>query len=458
MNIQGVKSVYFLGIGGIGMSALARYFRSRGVKVSGYDRTPTALTRELEEEGTRVYYTDDIAHIASDTDLVIYTPAIPSDLAELQYVREKAIRLKKRAEVLGAISLEHLCVAVAGTHGKTSTSSMVAWLLEAAGIPSLAFMGGIAKNFNSNLHLAANPEFMVVEADEFDRSFHQLHPHIAIVTSADADHLDIYGNHRNLLEAFELFVNKTLENGTIILRTGLAFTPAPAKGVKIRTYSVSEPADYMASDIRVQNGQILFTLITPEIQIPDLVLNIPGLVNVENAVAALAAALECGASPELLRAGISQYRGVQRRFDIRFQTEQMTFMDDYAHHPEEIRACIESTRMMWPDQHITGIFQPHLYSRTHDFAKAFAESLDLLDTCLILDIYPAREKPMPGVDSGLILKYMQNPGAMLINKTQVFAEIEKIQDGVLLTIGAGDIDQLVKPICKALTRRYLINS
>lgn len=458
MDLKKVKTVYFLGIGGIGMSALARYFNSLGARVYGYDLTQTQLTSDLEKEDIIVYYTDDPGHIPSDTDLVIYTPAIPYNHLEFQYVKQKRIPLMKRSEVLGAISKGQLCIAVAGTHGKTSTSSMIAWLLESAGIESIAFMGGIAKNFNSNLHLGNNPAFMVVEADEFDRSFHQLSPKIAVVTSADADHLDIYGTYDELLDAFREFCNKTRENGTIIIKKNLSFSPQKKENIKVLTYSITEDADYSASNIKYKEGYITFSLKTPSGIIKNLILNIPGIVNVENAVAAIAASLESGVNPELIHTGLQTYSGVQRRFDIRFQTSQMIFMDDYAHHPEEIRACIESTRLMWPGKHIAGIFQPHLFSRTNDFAEEFAESLDLLDTCMLLEIYPAREKPIAGVSSEMILNKMKNTNSQVISKNQVFTVVMDIPEGVLLTIGAGDIDQLVKPICKTLTRRFLINS
>ncbi len=449
-----LASVYFLGIGGIGMSALARYFHAQGVRVSGYDRTSTPLTEALIREGIPVHFTDDPSLIPDDPDLVVYTPAVPASLAEKQEIDRRGIRCMKRAEVLGLISQRHPCIAVAGTHGKTSTSSMTATLLDQCGIPMIAFMGGIARNFDSNLHLADNPQFMVAEADEFDRSFHHLHPRIAIVTSTDADHLDIYGDYQHLIEAFLTFIGQVQDDGIVLIRQGLSLISSYTAKAKLRTYSAWEDADYQALNVHVADGAIRFDLKTPVNLIPGFELRVPGRINVENAVAALAACLEAGADPSLLLEALPEYRGVQRRFDIRFRNSSMVYMDDYAHHPGEIRACIESARLMWPDQYLTGIFQPHLYTRTRDFADEFAESLDLLDCCYLLDIYPAREEAIPGVRSEMILERMKNPNAKCIPDEDVPSVVAGIPDGVLLTLGAGDIDQLVHPVCERLKNRY----
>lgn len=331
---------------------------------------------------------------------------------------------------------------------------MTANLVYQAGIPMIAFMGGIARNFNSNLYLSDNPQFMVAEADEFDRSFHHLHPQIAIVTSTDADHLDIYGDHQNLIQAFLTFIGQVEAGGTLLIRQGLSLISLYTGKAALKTYSAWEEADYQALAVHVEDGTIRFNLKTPTGILPGFELRVPGRINVENAVAALAASLEAGIDPALLQSGLSAYQGVQRRFDIRFRNASMVYMDDYAHHPGEIRACIETARLMWPGKHLSGIFQPHLYSRTRDFAEEFAESLDLLDSCYLLEIYPAREEPIPGVRSEMILDAMKNPDARCIRDEEVPGLAGVVPDGVLLTLGAGDIDQLVNPVCEVLKNRY----
>ncbi len=456
LNLNNLNSIYLLGIGGIGMSALARYFRFAGARVSGYDRTRTPLSMELEAEGVIIHYSEDVKKIPADTELVIFTPAIPADSIELQYILSKSYPLKKRAEILGLLTLEKNAIAVAGTHGKTTTSTLIAHLFKASGTKSAAFLGGVSKNYNTNLLLSKDWEYVITEADEFDRSFMQLFPSTAVITSADADHLDIYGSAEQLAEAYGDFTANIRENGTLILREGLNILLHTKESVNVQTYSLSGPSDYYAVNTRVENGYYNFDLITPQGALKDFKLGLPGIINVENSIAALAVALNCGIDVEKLKNGLFSYAGVRRRFDIQLRSESIIYMDDYAHHPEELKACINSTRLMWPDRHITGIFQPHLFSRTRDFADGFAKSLDLLDSCYLLEIYPARELPIEGVDSSLIFNKMEIKDKHLCDNYQLIIELEKIKPGILLTLGAGNIDQLVKPVQQALIKKFNI--
>ena len=452
------KKVYFIGIGGIGMSALARYFKSKGCEVCGYDRTETALTRNLESEGIAVHYADDIGSIPQsfktdkETVLVVFTPAVPASHSELQWFKDMNYRMMKRSEVLGMISQSKETIAVAGTHGKTSVSTMIAHLLTTADVGCDAFLGGISKNYKSNLLLAEGSRCVVAEADEYDHSFLRLHPHIAVVTAMDADHLDIYGTHEAMKEAFAQFVMQITMGGILLIKHGLTL-PVPEK-VRTFTYSLDNSnADFYAENIRVEDGRYLFTLRTPQGIISDIRIGIPGLVNVENGIAAMAATILAGADAKKIKAGMASFKGIQRRFDERFCTDKMVYIDDYAHHPEELRFTIESVRKLYPDRRITGIFQPHLYSRTRDFADEFAQSLSLLDSLILLDIYPAREEPIEGVTSKIIFDKVTIEDKYLCSKNEVINMLNKMETGVLLTLGAGDIDTLVEPIEKMLKNK-----
>jgi UDP-N-acetylmuramate--alanine ligase len=438
--------IYLLGIGGIGMSALARYFIAKGYQVHGYDRTVTSLTLSLEKEGMIIHYHEDVDLIPAGTGLVIYTPAIPDTNAELQYLLKSGVRMMKRAEVLGMLSSEYKTIACAGTHGKTTTSSMVAFLMQQSVIGCQAFLGGISRNFDNNLLISESSPFMVVEADEYDRSFLHLHPFIAIITSIDSDHLDIYRNQEAMHEAFISFAGNIVPQGSLIIKKGLDLAVQIPEGSRIFTYSVNEEADYFASSLRLENGLYHFDFTYPAGKIDNLVLGIPGMYNVENAVAALAAALLAGVTPEELSVGLSAFKGVSRRFDIRLNEHDLVYIDDYAHHPEELRACISSARAMFPGRKLTGIFQPHLFSRTRDFAEEFAKSLCLLDEILLLPVYPARELPIPGIDSEMLLSLMDHGNKHLVNKTDFPAYLAGKHIELLLTMGAGDIDTLVEPI------------
>lgn len=439
-------SIYFLGIGGIGMSALARYFLAKGYQVHGYDRTSTTLTQLLEKEGMVIHYNEDPAFIPSDTGLVIYTPAIPASNTELQYLLKSGVRMMKRAEVLGMLSSEYKTIACAGTHGKTTTSTLVAHLLNQSKVRCQAFLGGIARNFGSNLLLSEGSPFMVAEADEYDRSFLQLHPYIAIITSIDSDHLDIYGNHHAVKEAFGHFTANIVPEGALILKKGIEFPLLSPAGCNVYSYAVNEAADYYSTNLRIENGLYRFDLNYPQGKISNLILGIPGLYNVENAVAALAAALLAGVTPEELSSGLASFKGVKRRFDIRLNENNLVYIDDYAHHPEEINACISSARDMFPGRKLTGIFQPHLFTRTRDFSAAFARSLSMLDEVLLLPIYPARELPIKGIDSQMLLSLMDHANKHLVEKADIPAYFQGKSIEVLLTMGAGDIDTLVEPI------------
>lgn len=446
-TLRNIQTVYFLGIGGIGMSALARWFRAQGARVSGYDRTPSAITRSLQEEGINVHFEDNASFIPEELDLVVYTPAIPEALEEFQVLKESETPMKKRSEILGMISAETFTIAIAGTHGKTSITSLIAWMFRQAGKPITAFIGGISKNFGSNLVLDEKPEVLVVEADEFDRSFLRLKPNMAVISSMDADHLDIYGSREELLEAYRVFVRGINPQGVLVRNERV---PEMTVNAYVTTYGESTENDCYYSDLEVAEGKMKFTLNWKGESIPNLRLNVPGRHNLENAVAASAICLSAGIGPEMIRKSLRLYEGVQRRFDYRIQRDDLVYIDDYAHHPEELEALIKSVRELYPGKSITGIFQPHLYSRTRDFADGFARSLDLLDEPILMDIYPARETPIPDVDSGMILRRMENPRKKLMTRTDILTHLEDRKPDVLLTIGAGDIDRLVGEIEKVL--------
>ncbi len=438
--------IYFLGIGGIGMSALARYFIAKGYQVNGYDRTSTDLTVALEKEGMIIHYHPDPSLIPAETGLVIYTPAIPATNIEFVYLQHSGIRMMKRAEVLGMLSSEYKTIACAGTHGKTTTSAMVSHLMHESLIGCQAFLGGISRNFDNNLLISETSPFMVVEADEYDRSFLHLHPYIAIITSIDSDHLDIYGNHLAIEEAFSSFAGNIVQQGSLIIKKGLNLPLQLAAGCNEYSYAVEQEADFYASGLSLEKGLYHFDFNYPNGKINNLVLGIPGLYNVENAVAALAAAILAGVTPEELSKGLASFKGVKRRFDIRFQGNNQVYIDDYAHHPEEIKACISSARAMFPGRRLTGIFQPHLFSRTRDFAADFAKSLSLLDEVLLLPIYPAREQPIAGIDSLMLLSLMDHSTKHLVQKEDLPGCLADKNIEVLLTMGAGDIDTLVDPL------------
>ncbi len=424
------------------MSAIARYFLGRGVEVYGYDRTPTTLTRQLEAEGMRVHYEEDVRFIPEGVDLVIYTPAVPATHAELKYFQSAGTPVKKRAEVLGIISRGMKTVAIAGTHGKTTTSSITAHLLRSGGIDCTAFLGGIAQNLGANF-VQGKSDWVVVEADEFDRSFLHLHPDIAAIMSVDPDHLDIYGDHQTLLETgFKAFARQLKPGGTLWLQHALQ----PVFGdMEARTFGV-EGGAYQSRNLRVEDGFFTFDYFSPQHRLENLRFALPGRHNVENATVAISIALNLGVKEEAVREGLLSFRGVKRRFEQVYRDAVTAYFDDYAHHPTELKAAIQAARALYPHARITGVFQPHLFSRTRDFADGFAEALDLLDEPILLEIYPARELPIPGVSAQMLLDRMKNPNKRLIAKGDVLGELAKNKPEVLLTLGAGDIDTLVEPI------------
>ncbi len=444
------KTYYFLGIGGIGMSALARFFKLQGHRVSGYDKTPTKLTRQLIDEGIDVHFHEDINALPSGIDLVVYTPAVPVEHAEYRYFIENNIPLKKRAVVLGEVVKNNFLIAVAGTHGKTTITGMIAHVLKSSGIPVNAFIGGIVKNFQSNLVYSENAVVAVTEADEYDRSFLSLDPDIAIISAIDADHLDIYADKKNLVDSYHAFANKVNPAGTLIIKNGLQ-EPATHEYSMVH-YDKNALADFYAKDVYIENARYhaTFCLQGEEIK---LTLMIPGWHNVENAVAAAAACYLFGADAQSIKQGLETFKGVSRRFDIRYQQGNTTYIDDYAHHPEELRAFIRAVRELYPDKKITGIFQPHLYSRTRDFAGEFAAVLDNLDEAILLDIYPARELPIEGVTSEIILEMMKMQNKKILSKDALLEALRKGEHQVLLTMGAGDIDQLIEPIITLLKEK-----
>ncbi|MCC6460759.1 MAG: UDP-N-acetylmuramate--L-alanine ligase [Saprospiraceae bacterium] len=448
MKFSDIHTIYFIGIGGIGMSALARYFYGHGVAVYGYDRTETELTRALVAEGMQVHYEDDVRHIPEGVDLVVWTPAVPQDHQELNWFRERGYPLKKRSEVLGIISQGKRCIAIAGTHGKTTSSTMVAHLLRASGVDASAFLGGISANLGSNF-VEGKSDWVVVEADEYDRSFLQLYPEIAILNSLDPDHLDIYGTPEAVVEAYKQFVRQIKPGGKLIYRQGLPLDEVAEElrqsGRQVFTFGI-DTGDYEAYNLHVENGQMAFGIKSSFFDWSKLRLNYPGRHNVENATAAWAAVMSAGAFTPEMPAALAAFRGVKRRFEYIVRQEGRVYVDDYAHHPTELQAVISAARMMFPTQRITGIFQPHLYTRTRDFADGFAAALDLLDECLLLPIYPARELPIEGVQSEMILDKMNLLHKKVVSKAEVLTAIQNHPPEILLTMGAGDIDTLIEPI------------
>ena len=440
------------------MSALARYFKFAGKRVSGYDKTPSPLTDELVAEGIPVHFKEDDALMPllseRESTLVIFTPAVPQHFGELVWLKQNNFTMAKRSEVLGSLSLGKSCIAVAGTHGKTSVTTMTAYLLRESHVDCIAFMGGLSRNYGTNLLLPANgSQMMVAEADEFDRSFLRLFPEMAVITWMDPDHLDIYGTEGNLVEAFAIFTGQIRKGGVLLYRKGVAIDQNWNSGIRYFSYSASQEADFQAKNIVVTDGAYIFDLSSPLGEINGITLHYPGLMNVENLTAAMAMALLNGVTKDEILASVPNYKGVERRFDIRFKSPKYVYIDDYAHHPRELEATILSVRHLYPGRKITGIFQPHLFTRTRDFVDGFAESLDLLDEALVMEIYPAREEPIPGVDAGMILDRMKLSSKRRCSAADFTKILDDYQLDILLTLGAGDIDRLVDPIVHYLKEK-----
>lgn len=458
MKIEDIKAVYFVGIGGIGMSAIARYFLHQGMVVAGYDRTPSNLTRQLEQEGARIHYEDNINLIPEAcrqpaSTLVVFTPAIPSTHSELLFFQQQGFEVVKRAQVLGTLtqSLKGLCVA--GTHGKTTTSSMAAHLLHESPVGCNAFLGGITKNYGTNYILSKESPYVVIEADEFDRSFHWLRPFATVITSTDADHLDIYGTEEAYLESFAHYTELIQPGGYLILHTDLKMTARPQKGVTTYTYS-REAGDFHAGNIRIGNGEITFDFVSPLGNIEGINLGVPVAVNIENGVAAMALAQIAGVDAADIRKAMASFSGVDRRFDFHVRTSDMVYLSDYAHHPEELRQSILSVKQLYEGRRVKVIFQPHLYTRTRDFYREFADALSLVDDVSIVDIYPAREEPIAGVSSRLIYDCLR-PGIRreMITKAQIPDVVGRKDFDVLVTLGAGDIDDFAGQITDLLSKK-----
>ncbi len=460
MNISNLDTVYFLGVGGIGMSALARYFLAQGCKVYGYDKTKTELTEQLEQEGIKIHYDEDIEllkelfpsseGVGVGQHLICYTPAIPKDNKELQFLQNNDFELLKRSQVLGLISQNYFTIAIAGTHGKTTTSSIVAHIINECLGNCIAFLGGISLNFNSNLLLSKDAEYLVVEADEYDRSFLTLSPDIALITSLDADHLDIYGDGNEMQEAYKAFVNKIKRGGSLITKNQYVEEFKSVEGVNISTYGLKEKSDTFASDLRIENGAFYADIESGSATTSNVEIGLPGIHNVENAIGAFAIAEQLGIDKSQIKDALASYKGVKRRFEYHIKTPDLVYIDDYAHHPSELEVCIKSVKELYPNKKVIGIFQPHLYTRTRDFADGFASSLSLLDELLLMDIYPARELPIEGVTSQMLLDKIGIAEKSLVTKENLLAVISEKQTEVLLTLGAGDIDVFVKPIAKIL--------
>ena len=458
MDVNTFKSVYFIGAGGIGMSALVRYFLSKQKRVGGYDKTPSELTDKLIEEGADIHYKDSVDEIAEDfkdpaTTLIVYTPAIPGDHTEFCFFKENGFQIMKRSQVLGMLTKTSKGLCVAGTHGKTTTSTMAAHLLHNSHVECNAFLGGISKNYGTNLLLSDKSDYVVIEADEFDRSFHWLTPYISVITSTDADHLDIYGTKEEYLESFRHYTSLISSDGALIIHENLALKPDVKPGTKIYTYS-RESGDFHAENVRIGNGEIFFDFISPFGNIKDIQLGVPVAINIDNGIAAMAIAQMSGVSNEEIKAAMATFRGVDRRFDFKIKNDKVVFLSDYAHHPAEIKQSILSMRALYQDKKISAVFQPHLYTRTRDFYKDFADSLSLLDEVIIIDIYPAREKPIPGVTSQLIYDNLA-PGVekYMCKKEELLDLLKKKEFQVLITLGAGDIDNFAPNICDILNKR-----
>ncbi len=455
MELKDIKAVYFVGAGGIGMSAIARYFIHKGMVVAGYDKTPSALTRQLEQEGMLIHYEENVEEIPQacrdrSACLVVYTPAIPADHRELVYFRENGFEIEKRAQVLGTLTRTHKGLCVAGTHGKTTTSTMCAHIMHQSHLDCNAFLGGISKNYGTNYILSDSSDYVVIEADEFDRSFHWLRPWMTVITSTDPDHLDIYGTKEAYLESFRHYTTLIQPGGALILHKNLEMKQDVSEGVKVYEYSLEE-GDFHAANIQMKNGEITFDFISPIENVPNIVLGQPVPINIENGVAAMAMAQLNGCTTEELKYGMKTYGGVDRRFDFKVKNDRHVFLSDYAHHPKEIFQSAKSMRELYHDRKITAIFQPHLYTRTRDFYKEFAEALSQLDEVVLCDIYPAREKPIPGVTSKLIYDNLK-PGVekRMIHKEDVIDFVKSRDFDVLIVLGAGDLDNYVPQMAKII--------
>lgn len=463
MNLEDITKVYFIGIGGIGMSALARWFNTNGYQVAGYDRTPSSLTDQLEAEGIAVHYEDEVNAIptafrekVSDI-LVVYTPAVPANSKELNFFRENGHSLKKRSQVLGLLTQNLFTIAVAGTHGKTTTSSMVAHVLKASGNDCTAFLGGITQNYQTNLLLSnarsTEESVVVVEADEYDRSFLTLYPDIAIINSVDPDHLDIYGDPDAVTSSYNEFIRQIKPGGKLVVKKGLPLT-FPKDNIRVFEFSGSEEADFRALNIRIKDASFWFDVQTPDSFIPDVQLQVPGFHNVENALAAMAVAIQIGIPVDKIKEAICTFKGVKRRFEYIIKSTYLVYIDDYAHHPAEVEALLKSVRALYPDKKISAVFQPHLYTRTRDFADGFASSLSLADQVLLLDIYPARELPIEGVSSQLIFDRITSPEKIMCSKNNLLEYLNNSKIEVLITMGAGDIDQCITPIKELFSNKF----
>ncbi len=449
--MKSYTSLYFVGAGGIGMSALVRYFLAKGYRVAGYDRTPSPLTAELQAEGLEIVYDESVDLIPDycrdpATTLVVYTPAIPATHAGLVYFREQGFRVIKRAELLGLITQSSKGLCFSGTHGKTTTSSMAAHIFHESPIGCNAFLGGILRNYDSNLILSDHSPFTVIEADEYDRSFHWLHPYMAVVTATDPDHLDIYGTEEAYLESFAHFTSLIQPGGCLVMKRGIKLVPRVQEGVKVYTYSARDGGDFHAGNIRVGNGTIVFDFVAPDGVVTDVELGVPVDINIENAVAAMAIARLNGVADDDMRRAMASFRGAKRRFEFWVKRDNRVMIDDYAHHPDELKASIRSVRALYPGRKLTVIFQPHLYSRTRDFAPQFAEALSMADQVILLDIYPAREQPIPGVSSQIIFDKITCREKELCLREKLLERIKECNFDVLLTMGAGDIDRLLPQI------------
>lgn len=457
-NLDNIRSVYFVGAGGIGMSALLRYFLGKGYNVGGYDKTPSELTERLIEEGALIHYEENVELIQDcfkdkDSTLVVYTPAIPSEHKELVYFRENGFEIEKRAQVLGFLTNKHKGLCVAGTHGKTTTSTMVAHILHQSHVDCNAFLGGISKNYGTNYILSDTSDYVVIEADEFDRSFHWLRPWATVITATDPDHLDIYGTKEAYLESFRKYTTLIQTGGALIIHKDLEMKADVQEGVTVYEYSRTE-GDFHAENIRIGNGEIFFDFVSPKGVVKDVQLGVPVSINIENGVAAMALAQLAGATDEELREGMRSFRGVDRRFDFKLKTDNIVFLSDYGHHPKEIEQSVKSIRELYADKKIAAIFQPHLYTRTRDFYQDFANALSLLDEVFLCDIYPAREEPIPGVTSQLIYDRLR-PGIekYLIHKEQILDVVKKGGFDVLISLGAGDIENFVPEITRILKEK-----
>lgn len=451
MDIKTIHNVYFLGVGGIGMSAIARYFNTLGKNVVGYDKVSKPLTDELIGEGIEIHFDDNVLNIPTEfknkqQTLVVYTPAIPKNNKELNYFIDEGFEIKKRSEVLGMLSQEKRCIAVAGTHGKTTISTIIAHLMRKSRMGCSAFLGGISKNYNTNYIVDKDSKYVVVEADEYDRSFMQLSPQKAIISAVDADHLDIYSDKDELKNTFKQFVNRINSGGKLLIKFGLEFDLPERNDIDIYTYSLNQDSDFRAENIHIENGLYVFDFIGLKGRINNLKLGLPGLINVDNAVAAIAMAIMSGVHNDEIFNSLPKFKGIQRRFDYQIQRNDFVYIDDYAHHPEELKASIGSVKELFKDKKITGIFQPHLFTRTRDFVDGFAESLELLDEIILLDIYPAREKPIPGITSEIIFNKIKNQNKTLCAKDDLLNILKNKKPEVLMTLGAGNIDELIEPI------------